>query len=452
LQYAKDLLKSSTHWRFRRLTRGEKFGGLMFNRVVVFNKTTFFIIIFLVLISSTRHVYAVADFGTAAVLPVDRHQTIFRFGNVSGIQDKFNKQGVLQSPSRMNQRFDNTFLMKNPEFQKLAHVIDQLLPNQKPSKDIDLGSLEFKGDASVSYFSPQIARGITSNWSLGIAIPIVRYNSDVRAENGGVNTAKGILAGLSDKMNEAGSDIGSAVEDLNGGPRVQFANQLELNSYKPLSERNEQFLGDIVLGSSLKLYDTKFVDFYLLNQLTLPTGPKDDPDDLVDLNIFGKTQFQTVLYTNYDIWRWLELGLGLSYNWGITDDIEKRVPRSEEDSLPPAYTKENLKKNPGDSVGIQFASIARLSDYIHVGAGYEVYFKQKDRYYGDRGSRYDLLEKNTDSEASIAKFKFTYSTLDGFLKGDEKIPYSVTYAFADHVSGKNVERELNHELLFKFYF
>jgi hypothetical protein len=432
------------------------FGGLMSNRFVVLKRTALiYIPMFLGLSFMAKDVYAVADFGNAGVLPVGRHQVTFRFGDVSGIQDKFNNAGTLQTPSRMNLRFDNAFLMKQAEFQKLAKILDeQLLPNQKPSQNIDLGYLTFAGNAHVSYFAPQIARGMTSNWSLGIAIPMVRYQSDIRAENGGVNTSSKILDGVASAavIGNLNGELGNASERFIKGPKHLFKTQSEKDGYKPLSQRDEQFIGDIVLGSSLKLYNTRFFDFYLLNQLTLPTGPKDDPDDLVDLNIFGKTNFQTLLFTNYNIVRWAELGMGAGYTWGIKDDIVKRVPRNADDDLPPESTKETVDLDPGDAVNIQFASNFILSDYFHIGLGYELNYKSSDKYTGSKNSRYDLLEKDTNSESQVAKFKLSYTTLNGFLQGNDKIPYSLVYAFADTVRGKNIEREMTHELLMKFYF
>ncbi len=409
----------------------------------------------LVIILCPHQSFGVADFGTAGVLPVGRHQVTFRFGSVSGIQDKFNDFGTLQTPSRMNQRFDNQFLMGVPEIRELAKALDeQLLPSQKPSKHLDLGSLEFEGPANVSYFVPQIARGITSNWSLGIAIPVIQYQSDIRAKNAGHNNAREIIEGAASIENsgDLNTRLGEGAALVAGGPKELLAYQMSNEGYRPLSGRDEQFLGDIVLGSSLRLYNTRVVDFYLLNQLTLPTGPKDDPDDLIDFSVLGKTNFQTTLFANYNIIRWLELGMGVSYTIGIKDDIVKRVPRDVNDPIPPASTKETVDKDPGNSVGLQLVSIAKLSDYFHFGAGYEMIRKSADRYYGSQNSRYDLLERNTESEAGIARFKVSYSTVDGFVKGIDSIPYSLTYAFADHVYGRNVERELTHELLMKFYF
>jgi hypothetical protein len=423
------------------------FRGSMAKKFRVLKRTAFFILINFLGTTVPKNAHAVADFGNAAVLPVGRYQTTFRFGNVSDIQDKFSSGGILQSPSRMNQRFDNAFLMKDPEFQKLAKIIDeQLLPHQKPSKDIDMGSLEFAGDAQVSYFVPQIARGMTSNWSIGLAVPIIKYQSDIHTMNGGVNTARGVLSGVTTKP-----DIGG-LQMVSNGPSALFAHKLITNGYREISNRDESFMGDIAIGSSLKLYDTRYLDFFLLNQLTLPTGPKDNPDDLLDLPIFGKTEFQTVLYTNLDVTNWLELGMGVSYTWGITDDIQKRVPANADDKIPPASSKESLEKDPGDAYGIQVASMFKLSSYWQAGTGYEMRIKGKDKYSGSRGSRYDLLEKDTDEEAHIGKFKITYTTIEGFLQGDEKIPYSLTYAFADHFAGRNVERQLTHEVLLKLYF
>lgn len=398
---------------------------------------------------------AVADFGNPGVLPVGRHQVTFRVGQVSEIQDKFNKDGTLQSPSRMNKRMDNKFLMKQPQFQALVKMMkNNVLPNVDIEKEADAGALEFRGEANVDYFAPQIARGITQNWSVGIAVPIVRYQADIEAYNKGTNTLVKLLSTpvAPEKSMELSKTMGRQMKAAIGGPKALAAEDFNNKKLKPISGRDEQFMGDIVLGSSLRLYDTKRVDFYLLNQLTLPTGPKDDADDMLDLNIFGKTQLQTIFFTSFDVYSWLELGLGVSYTWAIEDDIVKRVPRFDGDDIPPYSARETLDKDPGDSVGAQFYSNVKLSDYYHVGAGYEMGRKQSDKYSGSKDSRYDLLERNTDTQYGIAKFKATYSAVDGFMRGEEKIPYSVTYAFADHIYGKNVEREMTHELLLKFYF
>ncbi len=428
----------------------------MLNKFCVLKRTTFIFTISFAVLAVHKKTHAVADFGNPGVLPQGRYQMTFRFGNTSEIQDKFNSQGTLQSPSRMNKRFDNKFLMSQPKFQGFAKILDeQILPSQKPSVKIDPGSVEFKGNAQVDYFVPQLARGMTKNWSLGFGIPLVRYKSDISMQNRGINTAPGVLKGAAspEKFKDLSKSMAAEAQALIDGPSALVANQLRENNFRSISERDERFMGDIVLGSSLKLYDSKSVDLYMLNNLTLPTGPKDDPDDMIDLNIFGKTQLQNVFFANLETYKWLELGVGVFYTWGIPDDFEKRVPESENDFIPRESSKETVRKDPGDAVGAQFYSQVKLSDYYQIGAGYEVARKQADKYRGGNpSSRYDLLEKDTDSNYQIAKFKFTYSTVDGFLRDEVKIPYSITYAFADHISGKNVERELTHEFLMKFYF
>lgn len=432
----------------------------MIRKKIVLNRTTFFIFINFLAFTVSNFVqlnfaHAVADFGNPGVLPVGRYQVTLRMGQVSEIQDKFNNDGTLQSPSRMNKRMDNKFLMKQPEFRAFAKMMKQhMLPNVDIEKEADMGAVEFRGHASVGYFAPQIARGMTQNWSVGIAIPVVRYEADIEAYNTGVNTLKPIIGAAFDpsESQELSKSQSKQIKSMDSGPKAVMADKLSSSRYKSISLRDEQFMGDIVLGSSLRLYDSKKVDFYLLHQLTLPTGPKDDPDDMLDLNIFGKTQLQTILFTNYDVLSWLELGFGVSYTWGIEDDIVKRVPKTTGDDIPEYSSRQTVNKDPGDAVGAQLYSNVKLSDYYHVGAGYEMGRKQSDSYSGSRNDRYDLLERNTNTQFGIAKFKATYSAVNGFMRGVEKIPYSVTYAFADHVYGKNVEREMTHELLLKFYF
>jgi len=401
---------------------------------------------------------AAADFGPAALLPKGRYQAVVRFGDVSHIQQKYSSSGELQGPERMNKRFSNEFLRKIPDAKRLIHLMNSQNPRKAEGDALDMGELMVQGKAKVDYIAPQLARGMTSKWTLGMAIPVVNYKSDVTTANGGVNNAAELLNEYADDRNLGLISEGikpALVKAVKQGPSQ--ATSVIMNSsdyhYREISPRNEQFMGDVIVGSVYQIYTSPKWDLYLTNELTLPTGPKQDPDDLLSLPIFGKTALKNTLYNNFPVNYWLTFGLGLSYTWNIPDQMTKRVPRYDGDFLPPDSTKENLDRDPGDSVGFQLASIFKLTDYFDLGAGYEMEFRGKDRYSGGKGtSRYDLLENNTGQEAQYVKLKLTYSTVTSYFNGTSKIPYQVTYAFADMVGGVNIERQFTNELLLKFYF
>jgi len=395
--------------------------------------------------------WSAADFGTAGVLPKGRFQAVVRFGNVQDIQNKYNDSGTLQSPSRMNVRLDNNFLRNNSaEMRKALDLINSIDPGT--GNQVDLGELNITGQADVNYIAPQLAYGMTSRWTLGVAIPIVNLRSDVHFENRGVNTASAVFNRVGD-IAQAKPEMQAQMEMIKQGPEATVNGVLQQQGFKKVSARDQTFMGDIVIGSSIKLYESRYWSFFLLNNLNLPTGPADDPDDLVDLNIFGKTNLANTLYANLDVNYWLQFGFGVGYVLGIPDHVTKRVPRSEGDFAPPENTKEKLSRDPGDTYNIQATSIVKLSDIWELGGGYEFGYKTQDRYRsGNQTARYDLLEKNTDQNYQIARFKVSYTTVSSYLGGKSKIPFIVTYAVSDIFAGKNIERQLNNEVLLKLFF
>ncbi len=419
------------------------FGGLM----------NFKMLVAMVLIASFEHVvFAAADFGPARVLPKGRYQVTFRFGETSHISEKFSESGSLQNPARLNQRFDKDFLLKNsPELGKLLKFLNKTYPNLKPGDQLDMGALNFEGDAAARYIVPQFSRGMTSKWSLGIALPFVDYKTSLRATSSGVNTSSSVL-GVNSGNNGEMSDVLGKAQKLMANSVAAFNSISDNRGYKRVEPREDSIVADLIIGSSYQVFETPKFDIYFINLLTLPTGPKDDPDDLTDLNVFHKTSLKNTLYANYRPLYWVELGLGAYYTAQFQDEVVRRVPTSSEDALPEASTKELLDKDPGDKLGIETSVTVTPFDNFETGLGYDYETKQSDKYKGSRGMRYDLLENGTSTVSHIGRFKMSYTTLSSFVGGKSDVPYSITYAYSDIFSGKNVEREQTHEMLLKFYF
>lgn len=395
-----------------------------------------------------------ADFGTAAVLPKGRHQVSFQFGSKLNVHEKFNAAGSLNDISRMNKRMDNAYLKSIPQFKEAFEIINQMFPNQKIAERFDPGTLEFRGSAKFNYFAPQIARGITNRWTLGVGIPIVTFKSNVNPHNGGINRTSDEFSKIAspDKIKNLHEDLAYMQELFAGGPKALFTTFTRSEGYNDVKDMESTFIGDIIIGSIYHLSDTKYWDVYIQNYLNLPTGPEDDPDNLVDPSVFHKRKLETHIYNNIYLGRKLQLGASVGYSWNINDTIVKRVPANEGDVLPVKSSKEKLDRNPGDEVILRTDLIIGPFYNTEIGLGYEKTFQESDRYSGIRGQRYDLLEKDTDSETDVLKFKISYTTVDSFMQGISRVPLSFTYAYSDIIEGKNVEREVTHELIMKMYF
>jgi len=82
----------------------------------------------------------------------------------------------------------------------------------------------------------------------------------------------------------------------------------------------------------------------LLHQmtLTLPTGPKDDPNDLEALNLFGRTQLENTLIAAQTLFGHIVVLPYSSLLVALPDTISRRIPMDESDTLLGGVTAQTL--------------------------------------------------------------------------------------------------------------
>lgn len=385
------------------------------------------------------------------LLPAGVNSPAFRYGIVSGIDSKYSADGSVATLNDINTVNFNSEQLKliSPEVTTLVNILNQF-SQQKLGSQINLGTLRVETEPKVTYLAPIYARGITENLTLAVAMPIVFYENKLRLNQSNSNV--GAICSQFAGLNEDLPEIKDACAQLSIKVVDATANELAKKGYKPIQDRKETVPGDFQFVSLYKAHDDGSTSVMVKNTLTLPTGQKNDPDDLADLGVFGVTALEPGVVFNYLPWRKMRLAAKASYKFVAPDKAEMRVPGTAGDILPGPETKETLSRNLGDSINLGGAANLAIGQYFSIAGGYEFTTKGKDSFSGSRGARYDLLAKDSSSIAHKIKGGVSFDTISLYQRKKNFPPLKVDYEVINTIAGKNTDRQLVNELSLTMFF
>ena len=383
------------------------------------------------------------------VLPAHINSPSVRIGQISGIGQKYTSSGSLMSLTDINsQTFDAKKLMSiEPKVAQLVAVLNQFGQQQMGSA-LTLGTLHIDIAPTVNYYAPINAYGITDKWTVAVGVPIVHYKNQIGLSQSGSN-----LDAIQKQAGGISGELDSAFDELRAGLVDSAKKELAGKGYKPLQDVDTTFLADIQLVSLYQLFNNKRMALLTKTAFNLPTGPKDDPDDLTDLSDFGQTNVSEGLVLTYMLTPKLRLSGLLTGAYGIPDKIDKRVPTSPDDGLPDASTKQNVNRQIGASVSVGASTMYWFTQRWSAGLGFDVMTKAADKYWGSKaGSRYDLLETETAQTSERVRLGISYDTISAYLAKSAFMPAMITYTYSDTINGVNIARQTVHELWLTMFF
>ena len=366
-----------------------------------------------------------------------------RYGVISGLQDTWGSDGKLYNLGELHSiSFDAATLAKvNPRGQALIQALNYFGSQDLGSK-INLGTLNVSTSPEISYVAPVMAYGINDRWTIGVGLPVIHYLNHMSLSASSSNLAfyrqqfGGMDKALDDALN---IDIVAEAEKV-----------LAAKGYKPLTNRDEQFLGDVEVSVLHKL--PELGSWHFLHQLTfvLPTGPKDDPSDLEAVDYFGRAEIENTLVAGYEVLPGLALMPYTGLLVPLPDTVSRRVPLNEDDLLPDANQLEDVNRwlAPTLTVG-GTARLTLFTDWA-LRTGAEASWKGADRYSGT--GRMDLLEANSDTFLTRVLGGIDFSTIDRYRSGRAKFPTKVSAEVSDTVLGRNFNRELITEISAMLFF
>jgi hypothetical protein len=385
---------------------------------------------------------------SASVLPTGINSPAVRMGFVSGIGQRYLSDGSLMSLNDYNSiEFDASSLMRiEPRLKDLVSVLNQF-GRHELGNALHLGALRIATLPEVRYLAPLHAYGVTSRWTVALGVPIVNYTNRLSLAQSGSN-----VSAIRSQVTGISRELDDAFDRLNVSLVASANQELATKGYKPLANRDETYVGDLQVASLYQFHASKKSTALWKTFLNLPTGPGDDPDDLADLGIFGQTAIDQVAIMTTQVHRRVKLSGKASYRFNIPDSVIKRVPRTPEDSLPDASTKEMVRRKTGDSASVGVSGSLSLLRTLNVGLGYDITHKSSDVYTGDSGSNYQLLSRETESSSHRLRAGINYDTVIAYLDKQERIPAIVSYEISDTIRGRNVERQTIHELWLTLFF
>ena len=336
----------------------------------------------------------------------------------------------------------------NSAFSDLVSVLNEFGHSSLGSQ-LHLGQIQVNANPEVRYYAPTLAYGLTKKLTVGAALPFISYENNIQVVQTGSN------------IDYARSQIGPNVPEINAA-FAQLDSELKKGingtlsekGYKPLNSKDETYLGDAMLFAAY-MFKTN-VEYDLKSSmrvyLSLPTGPKADPDDLADLETFGRYSVRAQLLGEKPLAKQISLLLEGSYLYVPEQDQTKRVPLNAQDALPDQKQKFNLKENLGDTVGASVGLAFAYDEALSFMSTYGYQYKFKDEFSGAPGGRERFLEDDTNRSAQTAKVQVSYSSVQDYLKKKAMLPGSVDYEIAKTMAGTNVENQTIHTLTLSLFF
>jgi hypothetical protein len=290
---------------------------------------------------------------------------------------------------------------------------------------MDLGQMKINVTPSVSVQAPTIMYGIMKNWNLIVTTPFVKMKTDVKWEyTPGTTTAA--LNSASALANAVGiTSIPNSSQIVGVGQQT-----LTDKGYKPLQSGERSFMGDVRVSNLISLGHVGKLSFGAMNTIGLPTGPSHDSDDLLDSGNFHHTFISQELTAVYEFSKKFQSYASAGIQYNLEESTNFRVPVDMNDQNPDASQKEDVTRQVGlgkfVEAGIKFRALPRFQ--ITTGLMYRT--KDADKFTGNRGLNYAVLEQTypyNAEQATSYKIGLTYDPLSNYQMGSIPLMFDVNY-------------------------
>jgi hypothetical protein len=384
-------------------------------------------------------------------LPAGVRSPSVRFGMISQLDQQYTDSGSLsRSVDQRSIEFNAQRLVQiQPRVQQVVSLFDDI--QKGLGSALNLGTLRVDSRPEVQYTGFVMGVGINDRWTLGGGVPVIHYKNNIQVSKtpSNISAYKAMAAGL-------GPDAPTLINGLDELEKIdlvkEFYSELQHKGYTTLQNQDQTYLGDFIVSSRYRMEKIGPVEGQFRLDLSLPTGPKYDPDNLAALNQFGYTYLEPQIVAAVPLNYGLTVASMLGVRFYVPDQISARVPKDDNDILPDADTKENVRR----IGGIRTAETLQLSYRMNGSWNFyglsEWAQKAADRFEGTENKRYDLLSRGTDTQTHIVTGGISFSSVEAYQKRQNGIPAIVSAQVSDTIAGKNVQRQLVQEISAVLFF
>jgi hypothetical protein len=321
--------------------------------------------------------------------------------------------------------------------------------------------VDMKRDAQFMLFQP--AYGVTDKFTVGINIPyyhirnIVNARVDSSASSGanvGKNAAKLCGAAIcplsipgTQRMttNDVQNLIGGGL-DVNGDGVIDVAGL----GFKRVETWDYDGVGDVEIGGRYQYFSAEYFRAAFTGGVRLPTGRKDDPDNLVDVGI-GAGTYALLFQFNQDFMfqpDGLAKRLGFPgpgtflLNWTVRYDLnlpDKENLRVCSVNAPACTARDNgVRRDLGDNLEVEISpKVGILTDGLILSGLYRYGHHFKDHYTGNQRLDYGALSIESERSEHIYVISLSYTTIPLVMAKKFPFPMSAAISYRDRFAGDN---------------
>lgn len=384
----------------------------------------------------------------AATLPENRWRlqwvSAFSFADES-----FDSDGnSIPLGSDFSQTISTSFLSAlRPETESLTKALNSVQPGL--GDDLSVADLGLKAESTVFTNAFVAEYGVTDRLSVGIILPVVYGSVSVKADSEPTEEFQAVK----NKFPQ-GHPMRQALNRLQAQTSVQGLNSAltnELGYSNGLGSWSGTGLGDLELGGKYNYYKAHPLKMTLKSGLRIPTGRRDDPNELFDI-AFGDGQFDLGVfhYTDYRLLSNLYFTWEAGYTAQLPHNATYRVPIVEGVDISPTTAK--LTQDPGDIVETGLEANYRAFQVVKLATKYHYRYKFGDDYSTNKALNVSALESNTNEESHLGIFTLGYTNIPEVRAGRARFPFEAALFYRYPFAGENVTVAQSAGLRLKSYF
>lgn len=368
-------------------------------------------------------------------------------GMVTTVDGWYNDQGVTAGVAEpFNQQLSYARLLKAENNENLKLNIESQLTNKGVNLSEIAGNSFADINTRVVATVPALAYGLTDEWTVAVAVPIVYTNMDVATGFVGTEQLQKLVSDFSQKSRKQTKLI---QEKLNDVIRTELTNK----GYKPLQDEEKTQVGDIVLVAKYLAHKGINYSWALTNTLTLPTAHVRDVNKVVDpVPGDGQLDYGIASTVEVPVSAQVKLINQTGYTFQFKDQRTTRVPITENERL--SKDIDRAKRDLGDQMYTAFGATYAPVDYLSFGGSYTIAYKERDKWTGTQFSadRYHALGVETEQFMQAIYLQTGLSTIQSFKRKEFLVPMMATLGFGKVINGRNVRHDplwsLNMTLFF----
>ena len=367
-------------------------------------------------------------------------------------------------PTTLSERFDmnysGSFLRSGKAGTDLKSLYDNIRAFEAAkgtyestlADELQLGVQKAQVDVEFDAKVLGFGYGLNERWTLLLGVPIMRASISADIDVTGSNNALMIKNRLGDAAFDelkVGLDKAS---NINRNTILSKINDEYL--YKDISYWEYYGLGDILIGgrTSWDFSRAKLPNYSLMltTYLSLPTGPKYDPDALAQIPVSRGFTALDITTDHKFKWDRFTLGSEIGGAFGLPQKTVRRVPVGSEVLITPDR-KVEVNWTPGPETWI--------SAYAGVGTStYQAQYKlgmnedHPDNFSGPIEGDYEIMGQENSSQEIYHQLNFTLTTVELFNSKKFVMPFILTLTGHQTIGGRTTLGKRYIELTFMTFF